>query len=192
MSSISSEPDCPAVGARPLHRSVLRRLCVVAVAAAGLLTLGGPAAVGAGPGVDLTGTWECCATGGAASSQLVFTSGTGSLAGKAELPDGTVFASISGSVAGNQVRLVETYNSYSSGYVGTLVGTVSADGASMSGTWTSNQNQSGTWTATRGKKASLGVDWTMPQRLTDVRAETWREGCTGSARSPTSTRPAGR
>jgi hypothetical protein len=118
---------------------------------------GGPSQARAGS-IDLKGTWQCCGGGGGAAQTWVITSGRGSISGIGKLPGGQVFAALSGSVSGNHVTIIATYNSFSPGYVGTAIGTVSADGSTMSGTWTSNRNQSGTWTATRDeKKASLSV-----------------------------------
>jgi GDSL-like Lipase/Acylhydrolase family len=98
---------------------------------------------------DLAGTWKCCGAGGAAAQNFVITSGTGALAGTGELPGGSVFATITGSVSGSAVTIVTTYNSFSPGYVATFVGTLSTDQATITGSWTSNVGQSGTWTATR-------------------------------------------
>ena len=98
---------------------------------------------------DLAGTWKCCGPGGAAAQNFVITSGTGALAGTGELPGGSVFATITGSVSGTAVTIVTTYNSFSPGYVATFVGTLSTDQGMITGTWTSNVGQSGAWTATR-------------------------------------------
>ena len=95
----------------------------------------------------------------------MFSSGNGSLVGEAELPGGEVFAAITGSVGGNKVTILTTYNSFSPGYVATFVGTLSADGSTMSGTWESNRNQSGTWTATRAGGASIAVAVSTPQKV---------------------------
>ena len=64
-----------------------------------------------------------------------------------------MFATISGQLNGNSATIVETYT-IDVGYVATFTGTVSSDGLSMSGGWTSNKNQSGTWTATRTERPS--------------------------------------
>lgn len=102
---------------------------------------------------DLTGTWNCCGAGGAAGQVFIITSGSGSLAGRAQLPGGRIFAAITGSVNGDSVKIITTYNDFAPGYVAPFIGKISADGNTMSGTWTSNQNQSGTWTATRSGAA---------------------------------------
>jgi hypothetical protein len=97
--------------------------------------------------VDIAGSWNCCGSGGAAANVMQITDVGGKLGGKAVSPSGTVFAAISGTVSGSHVTIVDTYNSFDPGYVGTFVGKVSGDGRSMSGTWSSNQGQSGTWSA---------------------------------------------
>jgi hypothetical protein len=99
---------------------------------------------------SLTGTWLCCGGGGAAAQNFVLTAGKGALHGTAKLPSGRAFAKITGTVTGRKVRIVTTYlASFSPGYVATFVGTVSANGKTISGTWRSNANQTGTWLATR-------------------------------------------
>jgi len=107
------------------------------------------ACANASAATDLTGTWKCCGSGGAAGQNFVITSGQGALAGRAELPGGVVFASITGSVSGTAVTIVTTYNSFAPGYVATFVGTLGEGGNRMTGTWSSNRGQSGSWTATR-------------------------------------------
>ena len=97
---------------------------------------------------DITGTWECCGAGGAAPQVFVITHGTTPLQGEATLPSGRVFASITGTVSGNHVSMFQTYNSFAPGYTAIDAGTISADGRTMSGKWTSNAGQAGTWTAT--------------------------------------------
>ena len=136
-------------------RAVSGRVTLIAVLAAllaslfGIPTTFGPA-VAAGAR-DLTGTWVCCGSGGAAAQNFILASTVG---GRAELPGGQVFASITGSLSGDAVTIVTTYNSFAPGYVAIFTGTVSADGTTMSGTWTSNRSQSGTWTATRVSQKS--------------------------------------
>ena len=116
---------------------------------------------------DLTGTWNCCGAGGAAAQNFVITSGSGALVGTGELPSGSVFSTITGSVSGTAVTIVTTYNSFSPGYVATFVGTLSTDQATITGSWTSNVGQSGTWTATR-KGGNVGgriIDVTCTPKL---------------------------
>jgi hypothetical protein len=117
----------------------------------GLLLLA-PSAV-AGP--DLTGTWSCCGAGGAAAQEWTLTSGTGSLSGEAAT-GGSVFATVTGSVSGNSVEIVTTYNSFDPGYVATFLGTVDTSDNTMMGTWTSNAGQSGTWTADLAGASTTG------------------------------------
>lgn len=125
------------------------------VVAAGLGLVLSVALASAAGGTDITGTWTCCGAGGAGAQQWVITDSSGSLSGSG-LEGTSVFATISGSVSGNSVTIVTTYTQ-DVGYVATFVGTVSADGTTMSGSWTSNQHQSGTWTATAPGKRSSAV-----------------------------------
>jgi hypothetical protein len=99
--------------------------------------------------VDITGTWNCCGTGGAAASILQITDSGGTISGDGTSPAGEVYTGLSGTVTGRSFRIVETYNSFSPGYVATFVGSVSADAKTMSGSWSSNAGQSGTFTAAR-------------------------------------------
>ena len=121
------------------------------------VALGALLSSGAAAGVDVTGTWHCCGAGGAAQQTLVIIGGTGAIAGRDEEPNGSVFATLSGSVSGQNVRIVTTYTAIEPGYMGTFVGTVAADGGTMSGTWTSNAGQSGTWTATLASAPPAGA-----------------------------------
>jgi len=133
-------PDSPAWSLRRalvLVTVTCALLCAVAVAHAGAAT-------------NLNGTWLCCGGGGAAAQNFAITEAKGALHGTAKLPSGKAFAKITGTVAGRKVRIVTTYlASFSPGYVATFVGTVSANGKKMSGTWKSNASQTGTWVATR-------------------------------------------
>jgi hypothetical protein len=128
------------------HGLINRAWWVVALAASVAVAIGIPAQAGA---QNLEGTWSCCSTGGAAPQTWIISSGSGPIEGVAELPSGSVFGSISGTLSANHVHIIITYNEFDLGYVATFDGTVSADGNNMSGTWKSNQNQSGTMTATR-------------------------------------------
>ena len=125
------------------------------VVAAGLGLVLSVALASAAGGTDITGTWTCCGAGGAGAQQWVITDSSGRPSGSG-LEGTSVFATISGSVSGNSVTIVTTYTQ-DVGYVATFVGTVSADGTTMSGSWTSNQHQSGTWTATAPGKRSSAV-----------------------------------
>jgi hypothetical protein len=122
-------------------------LLVAAMVLAGLSGFAGTALAASPHVTGITGTWSCCGSGGAGTQTWTISeSASGSLSGSASSSGGT-FASISGSVSGDSVRIVTTYNSFDPGYVATFTGTVSADGTTMSGDWESNQSQSGTWTA---------------------------------------------
>ncbi len=146
-------------GGRASRFACLRRLGLLGVLVLTVLALAGAGA--ARPtAADLTGTWHCCGGGGAAAQDFVITSGKGALAGQAVLPGGQVFAAITGSVSGTHVTIVTTYNAFAPGYVAPFVGTLSGDGNTITGTWTSNRGQAGTFTATRAaqKKATLAVD----------------------------------
>lgn len=100
------------------------------------------------------GTWSCCGAGGAGEQTFEITVSGGSLSGTA-LQGGTPFAPISGSTSGTSVTIVTgPYTSLPS-YTATFVGTLAANGDSMSGTWSSTASQSGTWTATRVSGAGL-------------------------------------
>ena len=141
------------------------RRCILALAVALAATLGAASPASAAKTFDLTGTWNCCGAGGAAVQNWIITNGRGSIAGRGEIPGGRVFAALSGSVSGNHVTIIATYNDFAPGYVGTAIGTLSADGNTMSGTWSSTWNQHGTWTATREKpqkEAALIVAVTAP------------------------------
>lgn len=90
------------------------------------------------------GTWQCCGAGGA-SPQVFIINGN---SGVADTPGGGEFATITASFNYPNLQIVTTY--VNSTYVATFIGTISADGTTESGTWTSNANQSGTWIATKG------------------------------------------
>jgi hypothetical protein len=119
----------------------------VAVAAAVVIATGTSAAAA----TNLAGTWQCCGSGGASPQNFVITSGTGSLKGTADFPGGAQFATITGTLKGDKVKIITTYTG--GGYVATFVGTVAGGGNTMSGSWTSNAGQSGTWSATRAGAA---------------------------------------
>jgi hypothetical protein len=113
--------------------------------------VGAAATAGASTTHDLTGSWDCCGSGGAAAQIFKITSmdlSSGSFSGTATYPSGTAFSPISGTASGNSVSLT-TGPYYGSSYSATFTGTISADNNTMSGTWQSNASQSGTWTATR-------------------------------------------
>lgn len=151
---------------RLLRLSPLARIVLVSLAFVLTATFTGGARAADAP--DLTGTWNCCGAGGAAAQNFVITSGRGALAGRGELPGGQVFSGISGSVGGDAVTIVTTYNSFSPGYVATFVGTLSPDQATITGSWTSNIGQAGTWTATR-RIEGVGLSGTVTQEDCDAK-----------------------
>jgi hypothetical protein len=119
---------------------------VGAAAAVGAVLLLRPLLVAA-DSPDITGTWKCCGAGGAAAQTWVITSGTGTLSGHGS--GGPYTFPISGTVSGNRATIITGPYDQLPGYTGTLTATISADGNTISGSWTSNIGQSGTFTATR-------------------------------------------
>ncbi len=119
----------------------------LAVAAAVVISTGASAA-GA---INLAGTWQCCGSGGAGPQVWTITSNGSKLGGHGDYPTGGQFAIITGSVTGNNVKVVTTYTGVS--YVATFVGTVASGGNTMSGTWTGPGGSGGTWSATRSGPA---------------------------------------
>jgi hypothetical protein len=125
----------------------LRWVSLLVSTTAALIGLGG-SALAAAPSVDISGTWNCCGSGGAASQVWTISqSASGSLSGSGSA-GGAVFATIRGSVSANNVDIVTTYTNDAAGYVATFVGSVDGTGTAMSGTWSSSIGQSGTWAAT--------------------------------------------
>ena len=105
-----------------------------------------PRAVSAG-GVDLTGTWTCCGTGGAPAQTWLLTQTGDDLSGQARRPGGSLLGSITGTIRGADVVIyvVDISTGSAVGYSGT------ASGSAMSGTWSdANRGTSGTWRATTG------------------------------------------
>ncbi|MBI3685318.1 hypothetical protein HY250_02850 [Candidatus Azambacteria bacterium] len=126
----------------------------IIIGAAGLFAFA--PATGVLAGYDLTGVWHCSSC----NMDFVITSGVGSLIGRAESQDGKgrVFAAITGSVSGDSVTIITTYNDSSPGYIATFVGKVYYWGDNttiMDGTWTGNNGRAGGWSAKRfGASAS--------------------------------------
>lgn len=100
----------------------------------------------------VTGTWSCCGSGGASAQTWTIAESAGSLSGTAS--ESTPFAPISGSISGTSVTIVTGPYTTDPGYTATFVGTIAANGETMSGTWSSNAKQEGTWTATRTSSPS--------------------------------------
>lgn len=117
-------------------------LTCIACAAACVAFL--PASAAAQSVPTVTGTWSCCGSGGASAQTWTITESGTSLSG--------TFAAgpISGSVNGTSVEIVTGPYSYLPSYTATFLGTISADGETMSGTWSDTYGRSDeTWTSTR-------------------------------------------
>jgi hypothetical protein len=111
----------------------------------------GPASAAAEGTPNISGTWSCCGTGTAAVPKTwTITDSGGVLSGMASDTSATDYSPLSGSINGTSVTIVEgPYTSVPS-YTATFVGTVSANGESMSGTWSDTFGRKGeTWTAMR-------------------------------------------
>jgi len=99
---------------------------------------------------DLTGTWSCCAGGGATAQTWTITSmdkaaGTFSGSGRG----GSYTWPISGTISGNAFSLTTgPYNELRT-YTAVFRGTISDDSKTLSGTWQDNGAGRGTFTATR-------------------------------------------
>lgn len=129
--------DRPAMGRRRLAP-------VLALAACALLAASSPASA-----ADITGAWDLPA-GSVATQSWTFTAGTGTLAG--EGGGGPYTWPMAGTISGNAVQIVTAYREVS--YTAYFVGTVAADGNSMSGTWATGSfaaasASSSTWIANR-------------------------------------------
>lgn len=110
------------------HRSSLGFIAMAVAVAA--LALSAPSAFAA----DITGTWDM-ASPDIADQTWTFTAGTGTLAGSGA--GGPYTWPMEGTISGNAVQIKTTYNELPS-YTAYLVGTVSADGTTMSGTWSTS------------------------------------------------------
>ncbi len=122
----------------------LARVAAVCVLPAILCALLAPAGAAA---ATIAGTWSCCGSGGASAQTWTIAEAAGSLSGTAS--QSTPFSPISGSVSGMSVTIVTGPYTNDPSYTATFVGTIAANGETMSGTWSSNAKQTGTWTATR-------------------------------------------
>ncbi len=115
----------------------------------GLAVLGSPlVSTAAAATPTVSGTWSCCGAGGASAQTFTITQSGSSLSGSASA-GGEPFSPISGSVSGTSVTIVTGPYTHLPSYTATFVGSISADGETMSGTWSSTASQTGTWTATR-------------------------------------------
>jgi hypothetical protein len=103
---------------------------------------------------SLSGTWSCCGAGGASPQLWVINGSSGYL----EELNGTKFGTLTLTQSGNSVVLSQIYYaSFAAGYTAQFTGTVSPDGRTMTGSWTSNANQAGTLTAVLTGPAPPGV-----------------------------------
>ena len=149
-------PGATAPGRRRTATALLGALAALAAVAALAL------APGARAGADIAGTWSCCgATSGAAEQDWVITAGTSALAGKGVYPPGSAssgqqFATITGSLSGDRVKIVTTYT-VDKGYVATFTGTLSADGRTITGTWVAGSSAPDAFTATLSTGAGGGA-----------------------------------
>ncbi len=135
-------------------RSLLRTRAVRCSAAAVVALAAGAglsSAVAATSHASITGTWSVTGPSPLVAQQWTISESTsGSLSGEGTGSSGP-FATISGSVSGSSVTVVTTYTSVS--YTATFTGTVSADGTTMSGTWSDTNGLSGeSWSATTTPK----------------------------------------
>jgi hypothetical protein len=129
----------------------LRDLLLTGVALVVAVAALGPASAAAEGTPNISGTWSCCGTGTAAVPKTwTITDSGGVLSGMASDPSATDYSPLSGSINGTSVTIVEgPYTSVPS-YTATFVGTVSANGESMSGTWSDTfGRKEETWTAMR-------------------------------------------
>jgi hypothetical protein len=189
----SSSP-APGSGRARIRLRYVLACCAVALATGIAVAAGiGVSPVAAQSSVNITGTWNCCGSGGAATQSWMITqSDSGSLSGSASDQGGT-FATISGSVSGSSVTVVTTYTG--SSYVATFTGTVSGDGGTMSGNWSSNASQSGTWTATLAggtRPSSTQVNCTLnnpdaPNQYFDCTAQVADASGAATPQTPTGT-----
>lgn len=104
---------------------------------------------------DLTGTWSCCGSGGAATQTWTITAmdkASGNFSGTGQ--GGSIKMNITGNVSGDAVTLTTAY--VGSSYAATFKGTLSGDSKQISGSWESTVGQKGTWTATRPSAPTPG------------------------------------
>jgi hypothetical protein len=115
------------------------------------LLLGGGQAAASTPH-DLTGTWNCCGPGGAATQTWTITTmdkASGAFSGTGK--GGSYTFPVKGTANGNAITLTTgPYNELPS-YTAFFTGTISADSKTMSGNWDTDSSPppSQTWTATR-------------------------------------------
>ncbi len=128
-----------------------------------LLTAAG--ATGSRAPFDPKGVWICCGPV-VVGHNFVVTAGTSTgFSGIDELPDGSSFGSIKGSLSGAKVTIVaKTVSGAFKGTVQTYTGTLSRDGNRMSGRWTyhdatHSESPGDKWSAVRGTAATCVKDY---------------------------------
>ena len=142
-------------------RAAVAAPVLIAALALGLTVGAGSAAAG---GVNISGDWSTTGTGGWGPQNFVITDNGGTLSGEGVIPGpgAQEFATLSGSVSGNNVQFTLTYT-MDVGYVSTQIGTIGTTGKTMSGNWTSTVSgqptgQSGTWSAQLGLASATAVN----------------------------------
>ena len=130
---------------------------------------------------SVAGSWSCCGAGGAAEQSFAITESGGSLSGTASTSGGP-FSPISGSISGTSVTIVTGPYTTDPGYTATFLGTLSANGESMSGTWSSNVGQSGTWSATRTSGSPTTTIETTQEKETKAKAVKAKEEAEAKAK----------
>jgi hypothetical protein len=140
----------PRAAPEMIDRNMRRRRTLTGVFVAMGLTLAiGVSLSIASSHANISGTWSCCGSGGAGAQTWTIKSVSSGGAVSGSGGGGGITFPITGHVSGNSVTLTTgPYNQLKT-YTATFKGTVSSNGKSMSGTWSSDEHQSGTWTATR-------------------------------------------
>ena len=116
----------------------------------------------------ISGYWTCTYvySGTNYPQDLELTQNGNTISGSAvQSNHGATFATVSGSISGNQVTFTDDYTN--SSYEATSIGTVSGD--SMSGTWTSNASQMGSFSCTRGTTVPAPTATPDPNATPDSR-----------------------
>ncbi len=115
---------------RRLTALIVAALVALAGGLTGALSSSHVAPAAAATPADITGTWDLV-PGSVAAQSWTFTSGSGALAG--EGGGGPYTWAMEGTNSGGTVQIKTAYRN--SGYTAYFVGTVSSDGETMSGTW---------------------------------------------------------
>lgn len=135
-----------------MRPSLLRLLLAVSIA----LLLSTPARA-----ADIVGTWDLPAGSVAKQSWTISSAGGGGLSGEGS--GGPHTWPITGTISGNEVRIVTSYRETS--YTAYFIGTISPDGNTLTGTWDTgsfvNAQTGDPWTATRrGSSGNPGTGTT--------------------------------